>query len=104
MNGKQNNFFILTPAAFFREAWKIPRYRFPMARSEDELFFVDGRAALVFFGALMQRQTLNLFTALNLNHIIRSGSPPPAPAATNHSHYNLNHGKATNSGKKNPSG
>jgi hypothetical protein len=59
MNVKWNNFFILTPAAFFREAWKISHYRFPMARSEDDLFFVDGRAALVFFGALTQSQTLN---------------------------------------------
>ena len=41
MNVKRNTSFILTPAAFFREAWKIHRYRFPMARSEGELFFVD---------------------------------------------------------------
>jgi hypothetical protein len=59
MNVKQNNFFILTLAAFFREALKIPRYRLPMARSEYELFFVDGRADPVFFGALTQSQTLN---------------------------------------------
>jgi len=59
MNVKQNNFFILTPAAFFREAWKIPPFRFPMARFEDNLFFVDGRAALEFFGALTQSRTRN---------------------------------------------
>jgi hypothetical protein len=52
MNVKQNNFFILTPAAFFREDCKIPQSRFPMARREHELFLVDGRTALVFFGAL----------------------------------------------------
>jgi hypothetical protein len=59
MNVKQNNFFILTPAAFFREALKIRRYRLPMARSEYEPFFVDGRAAHVFFGILTKSQAQN---------------------------------------------
>jgi len=85
MNGKQNNFFILTPAAFFREAGKSPVTDFRWQGLKINCFSSMGGPPLCSLGLFRRARPLNFHSAKRKSYypvrIPASGSSGDKPFA-----------------------